>query len=87
METLERTQIYLKKSQLSRLRIFARRKNRTVSDLIRNAIDQSLEVPKNSGNRAITRDPLARLIGKGTSDDPYLSENIDYHLYGTGSKR
>jgi len=46
--TMERTQIYLEKSQLSRLRSAARSTHRTVSDVVREAIDEKLAQPSPS---------------------------------------
>lgn len=81
MQALARTQIYLKKSQLSRLRTFARKKNRTVSDLIRNAVDQALETKKKAKKGRFGLDPVEKLMGKGKSEDKYLSQKVDFYLY------
>ncbi len=43
--TMQRTQVYLRRSQVARLRSAARASQRTVSDVIREAIDEKLAKP------------------------------------------
>ena len=83
---MKRTQIYLTKSQKEALEARARRKGTTVSELIRNMINQGLE---SNQKKTLVRkkepsmfDVLEEIKKMGFSGPPDLAENLDDYLYG-----
>lgn len=83
---MERTQIYLPKSQIKKLKGLAQKKKTTVSELVRDAVDiqYSVQKPLVQGKRAQeTFAQAAERIGKlGERGPKDLSSRVDEYLYG-----
>ncbi len=81
---MERTQIYLPKTQLTRLRQEAHRRETTVSSVIRLFIDDSLlENRRGHKKRSIGLLASATRINKlGHKGPKDLARNMDSYLYG-----
>lgn len=82
---MERTQIYLPKSQIRKLRELAYKKKTTVSGLVRDAVDvqyapQARVTPKKQRETLLEFAKRINSIGpKGPKD---LATNMDAYLYG-----
>lgn len=81
---MERTQIYLPKSQIKKLKRLAQRKKTTLSELVRDAVEVRYEVTKAFPRQkketffeAAQR--ISKLGEKGPKD---LSSRLDQYLYG-----
>lgn len=84
MSTFTRTQIYLGKDQMQKLKLEAQKNHRAVSALVRKAIDLFLN--KKEDLIDWDADPLTKAIGKIKTGVKDLSVHHDYYLYG-GEKR
>ena len=82
---MERTQIYLPKSQIKRLKELAYKKKTTVSGLVRDAVDVQYAAPlktvlrKKEETFLEAADRINRLGPPGPKD---LASNVDKYLYG-----
>jgi hypothetical protein len=81
---MQRTQIYLPKSQLEQLKKASHQKQTTVSALIRAALKESKALQKTSPEKPYptfteTLAKIKKLKIKGERD---LSAKVDYYLYG-----
>ncbi len=85
MSNLHRTQIYVDSEQMQMLRIVARKKKLSISELIRTAIQNLLETRVKGLNW--DKDPLNKAIGKIRLADNDTSLNHDHYLYGTKKGR
>jgi len=86
-----RTQVYLPKEQIDELKLMAWSRKTTVSDVLRNLIEEKVatpvhsvkaknKAPKNRNNWLLSLSKEAEKRGfKGPSD---LSTNMDKYLYG-----
>jgi len=78
-----RTQIYLPKSQLDKLRQKARRENATVSHVIRIMIGADLAPRRAKNKKSESFTEAVRRINKlGTRAPRDLARNMDKYLYG-----
>lgn len=73
-----RTQINLEEEQYRLLTLEAKRQNRSLSDLIRKAVNESFKQIATKGNADVLI-RLSKLGGK--SGDPYLAQNYKKYLY------
>lgn len=73
-----RTQINLEEEQYRLLTFEAKRQNRSLSDLIRKAVNVSFKQIATKGNADVLI-RLSKLGGK--SGDPYLAQNYKKYLY------
>lgn len=80
MSSLHRSQVYINEEQIHLLKLEAQKENLTVSELIREAIQNFLT--KKSKNINWDNDPLTKAIGKFHSDVKDASTNHDFYLYG-----
>jgi hypothetical protein len=83
---MERTQIYLAKSQVKQLKELAQKKKTTLSELVRDAVDVQYEIgqpkifPKQKKETVLDLANELNKIGfKGPKD---LASNLDDYLYG-----
>jgi len=77
---MTRTQIYLPEKMHMDLRFMAKMKGVSVSELIRQYLEEKIEIvkPKKKSLGAA----LAEIRIKGTKKDKYVSRDIDKILYG-----
>ena len=80
MSSLHRSQVYLGEDQIRLLKLEARKENLSVSELIREAIQNFLTKKSKAVNW--DTDPLTKAIGKCHSDVKDASTNHDFYLYG-----
>ena len=85
MSTLHRTQVYIDKNQIRRLKLAESKKHQAVSELIRTAIEVFLA----SEDKQIDweNDPLTQAAGRLTLKVSDASEEHDHYLYGTPKKK
>ena len=81
---MERTQIYLPKSQIKKLKGLARKKKTTVSELVRDAVDIQygikIQIPQKKRETLLEFAKRINALGpKGPKD---LATNMDKYLYG-----
>lgn len=85
---MNRTQIYLPKSQLTTLRHLADKRKKTVSEIVRNLISESLE-DENSKLKMTTGqgwrlfDVLRETKKLDKAGPKDLASRVDHYLYGT----
>lgn len=81
---MQRTQIYLQKTQTIKLKNLAQEKNVTVSEIIRNLINKNIPtVRQKSKGRSLTLLQIAKRVEKlGEKGPRDLSKNMDKYLYG-----
>ncbi|MBI4137985.1 MAG: hypothetical protein HY482_00080 [Candidatus Wildermuthbacteria bacterium] len=82
---MERTQIYLTKNQIKKLREAAKKKNTTVSGMVREAVDvqygSNVHIPPKQKVESLTE--FAKRIRKmGFKGPKDLATNMDEYLYG-----
>ena len=85
MSKLKRTQIYIDEQDALDLSKEGKKKDCSVSQLIREAIKAYL-FQQQRNNRSWEKDPLIKLVGKFTSKEKGLSEDIDKVLYDKTTK-
>ena len=82
---MNRTQIYLQKTQLNELRKIAGNRSATVSEVVRGFIDEKIKEvqPSQLQNRGESLYESAKRISKmGTKGPKDLAKNLDKYLYG-----
>ncbi|HZX49666.1 MAG TPA: CopG family transcriptional regulator [Candidatus Paceibacterota bacterium] len=82
---MERTQIYLSKSQVKKLKELAQKKKTTFSGLVRDAVDvqYGVEQPAKWTKKEETLlDIAARVNALGEKGPGDLATNLDEYLYG-----
>lgn len=83
---MNRTQLYLPKTQLETLRRVAKQKNTTVSGVVRLFISQQLNgnsIQRTKSNISGSLIKIAKQINQlGTKAPSNLSKNIDSYVYG-----
>ncbi|MFH1584629.1 MAG: CopG family transcriptional regulator [Patescibacteria group bacterium] len=83
---MERTQIYLPKSQIQKLKSLAQKKNTTVSELVRDAVDVQyapMQIkPALKKKRETLLEFAKRVNSIGCKGPRDLATNIDEYLYG-----
>lgn len=84
MNVLHRTQIYIEKDQIQRLRLEAKKDNLSVSEMIRRAIENFLKTREK--NVDWDNDPITKAIGSIDIDTTDISINHDKYLYGQKEK-
>ena len=81
---MERTQIYLAKSQIKRLKQVAQKKKTTLSELVRDAVEVQYGIerpsPKERGETFL--EAARRISGLGEKGPKDLSSRLDKYLYG-----
>ena len=83
--TMERTQIYLPKTQIKQLKHLAQQRRTTLSDLVRDAVEIQYTVKKPTpwAKKEETLREAAERIGKlGKKGPKDLSSRLDEYLYG-----
>lgn len=80
MSTLHRSQVYIPEEMISLLKVEAKKAGRTVSELIREAIQNLLAQKIKSINW--DNDSFTKAIGTIKLDVTDASEKIDFYLYG-----
>ncbi len=84
MSTLHRSQVYIPEEMIALLKLEAKKDGLTVSELIREAIQNLLSKKSRSVNW--DNDPFTKAVGKFKSDVTDASTNHDFYLYG-GKKK
>ena len=83
---MERTQIYLHKNQIKKLKELAYKKKTTVSGLVRDAVDVQYEIGQPKALRSQRKETvldLAEALNKISFKGPKdLASNLDDYLYG-----
>ena len=82
---MERTQIYLPKSQIKKLKQLAQKKKTTLSELVRDAVEVQYDVKKPTPwaeNEETLLDIAARVNALGEKGPSDLATNLDEYLYG-----
>lgn len=79
---LHRSQIYIPENQIRLLKLEAKKEKRTVSELVRDAIN--LFLAERAKEVDWDNDPLTKMIGKIRVDVTDASTRIDEYLYGKG---
>lgn len=81
---MQRTQIYLKKTQVDYLTKEAQKTRSTVSEIIRTIIDTRVRPQKKAkGKKPLTLLQIAAKVNKGGPKAPAdLATNLDHYLYG-----
>ena len=80
MSNLHRTQIYIEKDQMARIKFVAEKEQIAISELIRRAIKIFLEEKEKRVNWE--KDPLTKAVGKIKLTVTDASVNHDQYLYG-----
>lgn len=80
-----RTQVYLEDQTHRDLILLAKQGDKSMAEITREILKEGIKKRKvdTSGKKNL----LAIANMKLTSDDPYLSANIDHYLYGAPKKR
>lgn len=80
---MNRTQIYLHKSQMNALRALARKQRVSISEAIRGILREKLQNGKGGKkNRETLMDVTKRINVLGRKGPPDLASNMDTYLYG-----
>ncbi len=81
---MERTQIYLPKSQIKKLRQLAQKKKTTLSGLVRDAVEVQYSSPKilPQEKEETLLEIAARVNALGEKGPSDLATNLDEYLYG-----
>ena len=80
---MQRTQIYLPKSQLDSLRSMALRRSTTVSHLMRAIVDEKLHARPQAKHHETLVEAARRINKLGKPGPKDLAINMDYYLYAT----
>lgn len=81
-----RTQMYLDEDIHKDLTHLARRERKSMAEVTRVILKEGIKKRKNVDRSGVKTLLAIANIG-GTSDDPYLSENIDHYLYGAPKRK
>lgn len=81
-----RTQIYLPETTHRRLKQLALQHKRAMADIVRDILEQELQVTskKDNGGVSVLRDVADIQAAAGPTD---LSSNVDHYLYGGPKKK
>ncbi len=74
---MHRSQIMLKEHQYAYLVNEAQRQGKSISEIIRDLIDEHMTQTRNLEN-----DPFFDIIGMVEGDDPHAAIDHDYYVYG-----
>jgi predicted CopG family antitoxin len=77
-----RTQIYLPQSQLNRLKKEAQNKSTSVSEVLRELVDQRFEQVRSDTTDTSLARASARIAGRKKGGPKDLAQNLDRYLYG-----
>ena len=81
---MERTQIYLPKSQIKKLKGLAQKRKTTVSELVRDAVDvqYGIKIQTPQKKRETLLEFAKRINSLGPKGPKDLATNMDEYLYG-----
>ena len=81
-----RTQVYLEDQIHKDLTLLAKQEDESMAEVTREILREGIQKRKTIDTSGIKTLLALATIG-ATSDDPYLSENIDHSLYGAPKKK
>ena len=84
--TMIRTQMYLEEEDHKDLQYLAQKERKSMAEVTRAILKEGIKKRKTMDTSGMKTLVALTKIG-GTSDDPYLSENIDHYLYGAPKKK
>ena len=80
-----RTQMYIEEEVHKYLQYLAEQEQKSMAEVTRAILKEGIKKRKTTDPSGMKTLVALTMIG-GTSDDPYLSKNIDHYLYGAPKK-